>query len=67
MCMWTEGLAGQVLEMPSAHGEGRPLFCAAGTAIDARGVSTMAMSTAARRMDYPANPNGSPRAVAGIS
>jgi phosphoribosylformylglycinamidine synthase subunit PurQ / glutaminase len=26
-CIWTEGLAGEVLEMPSAHGEGRPLLC----------------------------------------
>lgn len=26
-CVWTEGLAGEILEMPSAHGEGRPLLC----------------------------------------
>jgi phosphoribosylformylglycinamidine synthase I len=26
-CIWTDGLAGEVLEMPSAHGEGRPLLC----------------------------------------
>ena len=28
-CVWTEGLAGEFLEMPAAHGEGRPLFCSA--------------------------------------
>lgn len=26
-CIWTEGLAGTILEMPSAHGEGRPKLC----------------------------------------
>jgi phosphoribosylformylglycinamidine synthase subunit PurQ / glutaminase len=26
-CIWTEGLEGEILAMPSAHGEGRPMFC----------------------------------------
>src|SRR5208282_6781659 len=26
-CAWTENLAGETLQMPTAHGEGRPLFC----------------------------------------
>jgi len=65
--MWTEGLAGQVLEMPCAHAEGRAMISeTAGTAkprvafqyTDAGGKTTM---------DYPDNPNGSPEAIAGVT
>jgi phosphoribosylformylglycinamidine synthase I len=63
-CIWTEGLAGRVLEMPSAHAEGRPLM-AAGTRphvvfryVDANGQPTL---------QYPDNPNGAPDGVAGVS
>ncbi len=39
-CMWTEGLAGQVLEMPSAHGEGQAVVLRRRSRrLDARGVS----------------------------
>jgi phosphoribosylformylglycinamidine synthase len=68
-CPFLDGLDG-VLEMPAAHGEGKFLMArpedlelleAAGQVVlryvDADGAPTQA---------YPANPNGSPRAVAGL-
>jgi phosphoribosylformylglycinamidine synthase len=65
-CMWTEGLEGQILEMPSAHAEGRPLFADAQSPpprpifryCDPRGRVTM---------EYPYNPNGAPDGIAGVS
>jgi phosphoribosylformylglycinamidine synthase I len=66
-CMWTEGLTGQVLNMPSAHGEGRPLFCPSGTAAATRPVFYYADEDARPTMEYPSNPNGSPGAVAGVT
>ena len=66
-CVWTEGLAGQILEMPCAHGEGRPLFCSAGTSSPARVVFRYGDEKGQPTMEYPSNPNGSPDAVAGIS
>ncbi len=65
--LWTEGLEGEVLQMPVGHGEGRPLFCethpspperVAFRFCDAKGQPTNA---------YPDNPNGAPAAVAGIT
>ncbi len=66
-CVWTEGLAGQILEMPCAHGEGRPLFCSAGTSSPPRVVFRYGDEKGQPTMEYPSNPNGSPDAVAGIS
>lgn len=66
-CVWTEGLEGQVLGMPSAHGEGRPLLCAAGLPENARAVFYYADEKGQPTMDYPSNPNGSPGAVAGVT
>jgi phosphoribosylformylglycinamidine synthase I len=63
-CVWTEGLAGQVLDMPSAHGEGRPMFCASGPSSTARAVFHYGDEHGRPTMEYP---NGSPRAVAGIT
>jgi phosphoribosylformylglycinamidine synthase len=61
-CAWTEDLAGEILEMPTAHGEGRPLFCDTARVVfrytDAQGRPTM---------EYPSNPNGAPGAVAGVT
>ena len=65
--MWTEGLAGKVLEMPSAHGEGRPLLCASGTSAAPRAVFHYGNEQGQPTMDYPSNPNGSPDGVAGIT
>jgi len=66
-CPWTDGLAGQVLNMPSAHGEGRPLLCAADSASTTRAVFYYGDEQGHLTMDYPSNPNGSPGAVAGIT
>jgi phosphoribosylformylglycinamidine synthase I len=62
-CMWTEGLAGQILRMPSAHAEGRPLFIGALPRVVFRYSDDQGRST----MEYPWNPNGAPDAVAGIT
>ena len=65
-CIWTKGLAGQVLSMPSAHGEGRPLLCETGsngTRVAFRYVD----STGNPTMQYPENPNGAPGSVAGVT
>jgi phosphoribosylformylglycinamidine synthase len=65
-CIWTKGLAGQVLNMPSAHGEGRPLLCETnsnGTRVALRYVDSNGNPT----MQYPENPNGAPGSVAGVT
>jgi phosphoribosylformylglycinamidine synthase len=65
-CAWTEGLAGEILEMPTAHCEGRPLFCDAadaGAPVVFRYTDTQGRPT----MKYPNNPNGAPGAVAGVT
>src|SRR5579862_4865471 len=66
-CVWTEGLAGQVLAMPSAHGEGRPLVCRGDADSTLRPVFYYADENGRPTMEYPSNPNGSPSAVAGIT
>ena len=68
--VWTEGLAGQVLEMPVAHGEGRPLFChthPAEPADSVRVVFRYIDSQGSPTMRYPENPNGAPDGIAGIT
>ena len=65
-CAWTEGLAGNILEMPTAHGEGRPLFCDADDAA-ARVVFRYTDAQGRPTMEYPNNPNGAPGAVAGVT
>jgi len=66
-CIWTEGLAGQTLEMPSAHGEGRPLFCDPDGTSRERVVFRYTDAQARPTMHYPENPSGAPGAVAGIT
>ena len=66
-CVWTDGLAGQVLEIPSAHGEGRPLFCAPASSCGARAILHYGDQDGRPTMNYPSNPNGSPDAVAGVA
>lgn len=66
-CPWTEGLAGQVLKMPTAHGEGRPLFCPVESASAARVVFRYVDSGERPTQHYPENPNGAPEAIAGIT
>jgi phosphoribosylformylglycinamidine synthase len=65
-CAWTEDLAGEILEMPTAHGEGRPLFCDADDAA-ARVVFRYTDAQGRPTMEYPSNPNGAPGAVAGVT
>ena len=65
-CMWTQDLGAEILEMPSAHGEGRPL------SPDSPGgkslvVLSYADATGNPTDHYPENPNGAPGAVAGIT
>ncbi len=66
-CLWTRDLAGQVLEMPSAHGEGRPLFCDSDSGASPRVVLKYSDENGAPTLHYPENPNGAPDAVAGIT
>ena len=66
-CMWTEGLAGETLQMPCAHGEGRPLFCSAEPPVPQRAVFHYADESGRPTMDYPRNPNGAPGAIAGVT
>jgi len=66
-CMWTEGLEGQVLEFPSAHGEGRPLAQGTDDLSSLHVVFRYCDAKGNPTQDYPANPNGAPRAIAGIT
>ena len=65
--MWTKGLEGQILEMPCAHGAGRPLFCPIENLRSARVVFRYSDEAWRPTMHYPENPNGAPEAVAGIT
>lgn len=64
-CLWTRGLAGRILVMPSAHGEGRASFCAPPD--EAAVVLRYCGEDGAPTRDYPQNPNGSPGAAAGMT
>ncbi len=66
-CLWTRDLAGQILEMPSAHGEGRPLFCDSSSGTAPRVVLRYSDESGKPTLHYPENPNGAPDAVAGIT
>ncbi|TAM82693.1 MAG: phosphoribosylformylglycinamidine synthase I [Acidobacteria bacterium] len=64
--MWTEGLAGQVLNMPSAHAEGRAMFPESGAA-PPRVAFQYTDAEGKPAAGYPDNPNGSPEAIAGVT
>jgi len=64
---WNQGLSGRVLEMPSAHAEGRPLWCGSATGPGARVVFRYCDAGGHPTTEYPYNPSGSPEAVAGIT
>ncbi|HEX5411182.1 MAG TPA: phosphoribosylformylglycinamidine synthase I [Terriglobia bacterium] len=66
-CLWTRDLAGQVLEMPSAHGEGRPLFQDATNLDPSRVVLRYSDGSGALASRYPENPSGAQDAIAGIT
>jgi phosphoribosylformylglycinamidine synthase len=64
--MWTEGLAGQVLRMPSAHAEGRAMISE--DAIARPRVAFQYTGAEGKpATEYPDNPNGSPNAIAGVT
>ncbi|NQT26668.1 phosphoribosylformylglycinamidine synthase I [candidate division KSB1 bacterium] len=60
-CVWTQGLAGEEIRMPVAHGEGRVLL-----AEGEEQHTVLKYGSVTGTQDYPANPNGSPEARAGI-
>lgn len=60
--IWTQGLEGECLHVPVAHGEGRLRF--SDDFDDAQ--TALRYGTPEGAMDYPANPNGSPGGRAGI-
>jgi phosphoribosylformylglycinamidine synthase subunit PurQ / glutaminase len=64
---WTEGLSGRVLEMPSAHAEGRLLWCGAAPGAGTRVVFRYCDAGGHPTAEYPHNPSGAPEAVAGIT
>lgn len=66
-CIWTEGLEGQQLVMPSAHAEGRALVCTTAPKDSSRAVFLFAGPDGKPTMHYPDNPSGSPGSVAGIT
>jgi len=65
-CAWTKGLAGEILEMPTAHGEGRPLVCD-GSGAATRVVFRYTDAQGRPTMEYPSNPNGAQESVAGVT
>ena len=64
--MWTEGLAERVLEMPSAHGEGRAMI-SENSITRPRVAFKYADAAGKLAKEYPDNPNGSPHAIAGVT
>lgn len=64
-CLWTRGLAGRILVMPSAHGEGRAYF------LNAPHENAVALrycgEDGSPTEQYPENPNGSPDGIAGVT
>ena len=64
--MWTEGLAGEVLQMPCAHAEGRAMFPESSGAERPRTAFQYTDAQGKAATEYPDNPNGSPDAIAGV-
>src|SRR5712692_10298321 len=67
LTMWTEGLQGHLLQMPTAHGEGRPLFCETVHPPSHRVVFRFSDAQGRPTQQFPDNPNGAPGGVAGIT
>lgn len=65
--MWTERLAGQVLQMPCAHAEGRTMIPEASEAESPRVAFQYTDTGGKAATNYPDNPNGSPAAIAGVT
>ncbi|HTV55823.1 MAG TPA: phosphoribosylformylglycinamidine synthase I [Terriglobia bacterium] len=65
-CIWTEGLAGHTLEMPSAHGEGRALLCESPGGHRVH-IALRYAGPADPSIPNSGNAGGQPRLVAGIT
>lgn len=66
--LWTRSLAGQILEMPSAHGEGRLLCFEKSNLLESARVAFHYADAAGRPTEhYPENPSGASGGVAGIT
>ena len=65
--LWTRGLAGQTLEIPSAHGEGRTLFEGTNSPDPLRVAFRYADAAGNPASCFPDNPNGSKDAIAGLT
>lgn len=61
-CVWTQGLAGEMLRVPVAHGEGRLRLS---DDFDEKH-TVLRYGPAGGTLDYPDNPNGAPKGRAGI-
>jgi phosphoribosylformylglycinamidine synthase subunit PurQ / glutaminase len=66
-CMWTEGLAGTTLKMPSAHGEGRPKLCDSPGSPRVRVALKYDTIDATPGMKVPTSPSSEPTVIAGIT
>ena len=65
--LWTRGLSGQMLRMPSAHGEGRLFSQGADSLAGFRVALRYADAAGNPTLSLPENPNGSKDAIAGIT
>jgi phosphoribosylformylglycinamidine synthase I len=66
-CVWTEGLTGEILEMPSAHGEGRPVLCDSPGSPPVRIALKYAEVEAAPGAATPEDTHAAPTVIAGIT
>lgn len=66
-CIWTRGLGAEVLEMPSAHGEGRPIFQDSASGAGARAILNYVDASGKPTNHYPENPSGAAGGIAGIA
>lgn len=65
--LWTDGIEGELLAMPTAHGEGRPLFCETSGAPAPHVAFRFADEAGKPATQYPDNPNGATAGIAGIT
>ena len=65
--LWTRGLSGQILEIPSAHGEGRAVFQGMDSPNGPRVALRYADAAGNPASGFPDNPNGSKDAIAGMT
>jgi phosphoribosylformylglycinamidine synthase I len=65
-CVWTEGLTGEILAMPSAHAEGRPLLCGSLESPSVHVVLRYARASKAPIAEAE-SANGQPAVIAGLA